>query len=747
MSKKFLPIATHVPTPPAQWMAWGQSPQLPLDHDVVMYPRVSTPRQKGNVSSEMQLEEDGKLMQIALHCGWQPRQIRFPKDDMALSGRLKMEERPAFRQMLSFIRSGEVKAVIAVEVDRLFRDKFGAEYGKFMEICEQYGVLVICPDMVYDFRDMYSITRFRDRCIAAWEYVEYQIYGKMLGARDFLGKTCRYASGCIPVSYIVDQRQKVAKGVLNPHYRKYVVYEPHAKVVLAIFRRFRELNGQLWQLYRELLRLPFVFPDFEDWVAIDGYLVRTNMKKVPGGYTIGLTALEEILCNVAYIGYWMWKQVLISTASHTPIIPSDEQDLFWYAFNRRSRENPDGTPNEHYVGNPPARRYIQKGDEVPDAMLKYIISGEDPKYIINVKPRYNKQGERTGQHLYIFVTSRKHTGTRDAKHMLMTTEVDSIFWQRLIAHLEQMKGFEAFANTEEEHKEELVAQRNEILVQIEACERAMKKLSKRLIQLSILDQEEMEGEEEAGDEEDELVKEIRKEHKKFSTEKKRQEERLRLLDEEKPSYTVQMMTYRELILKVRERIREYTTIEERQEIAEIFAIKVTLDTLSPRVYKMMLIWRDTTWGIDEIIAVRQGNPSTWWTPENDKLLEKHYATATRQELMRIFPDRPVTAIYRRASTLGLKKTKEDRESGRFPFAEDLSLMDYTVMEQYGLCWKPNQDDKEVQPPEYRAGCNGGEHGAYFVCSCGPSGSYTASGAACCAPASAVTTMSTPISTF
>lgn len=81
--------------------------------------------------------------------------------------------------------------------------------------------------------------------------------------------------------------------------------------------------------------------------------------------------------------------------------------------------------------------------------------------------------------------------------------------------------------------------------------------------------------------EDPQIKDIRKEHKRYSGEKKRQEERLRLLDEEKLSYDSQMLTYRELILEVRERIPEYITIEERQEIAEIFALKVTLDMLSP----------------------------------------------------------------------------------------------------------------------------------------------------------------------
>jgi hypothetical protein len=51
-------------------------------------------------------------------------------------------------------------------------------------------------------------------------------------------------------------------------------------------------------------------------------------------------------------------------------------------------------------------------------------------------------------------------------------------------------------------------------------------------------------------------------------------------------------------------------MEERQEITGIFATKVTLDTLSPRVCRMHIHWHDTNWGVDEIVAVRKGNPST-----------------------------------------------------------------------------------------------------------------------------------------
>src|SRR5438067_2693816 len=155
-------------------MGWGYMPVLPLAVDCVIYPRISTPGQRGNVSSELQLKEDGELWNLALRCGWIEKQIRFPKDDMELSGQLKMEERPAFKLMLTWIIRGEVRAILAVQVDRLFRDKFGAEYGKFMEICEKYKVLVITPDMIYDFADGYCVKSFRDKCIQAWDFLDYQ---------------------------------------------------------------------------------------------------------------------------------------------------------------------------------------------------------------------------------------------------------------------------------------------------------------------------------------------------------------------------------------------------------------------------------------------------------------------------------------------------------------------------------------------------------------------------------------------
>src|SRR2546422_6624802 len=148
--RKILPPASIARPAESSWKN-----ALLTNHPCQVYPRVSTPEQKKNVSAEMQQDKS-----FAVWCGWvdDGEHIIMDSADLGVSGQLKMEERPAFVQMLRRIVAGEVKTVIAAQVDRLFRDRWGAEYSKFMEICYTYGVKVVTPnpsrtgiDFVYDF--------------------------------------------------------------------------------------------------------------------------------------------------------------------------------------------------------------------------------------------------------------------------------------------------------------------------------------------------------------------------------------------------------------------------------------------------------------------------------------------------------------------------------------------------------------------------------------------------------------------
>src|SRR5689334_3852067 len=113
------------------------APQLPLETDVSIYPRQSTMKQVGNVATEMQTDD---LIAFAQRYGWKKHQIIMYLEDLGVSGKLRMDEREGFTKMLRDMTSGRVKAVIVFQVDRLFRDEWGIEYGKFMEICHTYGV-------------------------------------------------------------------------------------------------------------------------------------------------------------------------------------------------------------------------------------------------------------------------------------------------------------------------------------------------------------------------------------------------------------------------------------------------------------------------------------------------------------------------------------------------------------------------------------------------------------------------------
>jgi len=667
--------------------AWGHTPTFPLAFDCVIYPRISTPGQRGNVSSELQLAEDGELWNMALRCGWQQHQVRHPKDDMELSGTLRMEERPAFKLMLQWIINGEVRAVLAVNVDRLFRDKWGTEYSKFMEICEKYHVIVITPDMVYDFSESFCVKLFRDRCIQAWEYLEYQVYKRMLGAKDFLGETGRWAGSNLPPGYIVDRNK------LSPTFRRYIRYMPWSPIILRMFERYRELNDNLMALHREYDAKPFMFPDFEDWVDPE-IVAKCRLQKVEGGYTMALGTMTKMLCNPVYIGWWIYDNTILvdqegkPIINHEPIIqPGREEELFWHVFRQRSPYNIDGTKNMETIGQRP-RRYTQLDSPPCPAMLKKIIEAADPALNIRVQPQYSARYNQAGKYLYA-LRVRMNGYSSGAKYMLATELVDTVYWQALMMHLWQTKDFECYAKTEEQQEDTREKDIKETKALIDAVERKLAKLYKRLTIVQegqedeedeiILDEEEQKARDQALKK---MIQFLTSEITKFTVEKQRLEARLEKLEGKTDTYAAQMMEYHDLLRQLGDRVREIYSIEELYDVVNTFTTRVTLDTISPRVWKMVITWRDPAWGVDEIVSLRiEGNPGSKWTEEERAVLATHYKTARRRQLLELLPFRSWVGIRTIAVEMGLKRQRDDSPN-EFPF--DICLADWQAIQQYGL---------------------------------------------------------------
>ena len=345
---------------------------LPTTLPCQIYPRVSTPEQMRNVSAEMQQDKT-----FAEQCGWADDGVHIIMDirDLGVSGQLRMEERLAFRDMLRRIENGEIGAVVTCNVDRLFRNKWGDESGKFMEICHRYNVVVVTPDFVYDFRINWHIERFRRRCEEAWNYLEYHVYGRMLKAQEARARAGYWAGRSIPLGYVLDRR-KTIDGRENTNYNRYIPYEPHAVSIRWIFQMFKEHNGNVHALLREIEAKQCLFPDFPDDIeeAVRNQFV--HVTKVAGGYTIASeTGLRSLLVNVAYIGYWVYDGELVRTKNHEPIV---DFDTFLFAYNFLSPTKLDGTPNEQVL----ERRGRYMKWHVPDrpTLLKNCLVSADPHY-------------------------------------------------------------------------------------------------------------------------------------------------------------------------------------------------------------------------------------------------------------------------------------------------------------------------------------------------------------------------------
>ncbi len=675
--------------PTQRRMTWEAKPNLPLEKDVLLYPRVSQPGQLKNVSAELQAKEDGELVRTAKQLGWLPEnewapekgigKIRQFPQDMAKSARLRMEDRPGFKLMLQAIVAGEARAVIAVDVDRLFRDKYGSESGKFIEMCERYQVIVITPTFMYDFHDPTHIKLFKDAVTRAWDYMQYQIYDRMIYHQNYLQATGRIGRGQnINVGYILDRDEN------SPSFRHLIPYHLHADVMLNIYKRYRELGNNLGRLFRELRAKPFVFPDFPPDID-PRHVEALILTKVPGGYTIATrTGLRRMLCNTVYIGWMKNMDDVVRDEHgqpkicHKPIIP---EDLFWNVFNRHSPYLPDGSPN------PNLQQWRDRASYEPiNAMLRYIIKSVDPQvYHIQTASRRHAMKHwrgRSSAGQYILYRSKDELAA--GKTYLIASDVDSVYWKLLYRHLRATKHYEDYAKAEQQVADTKEREKNEILAQIEACDRIIEKQKKKLVKIGANDDDENE-EAKSDDIKDEamriLIEAVKEEIANQLREKKRLEERLNTFLTTDNRYAESMMEWSQLLSGIEEEedLEKYTTIEERQQLAEVFSVGVMLELLAPRVLCLTVYWRHPDWQAEQAFWLRTAMSAQRWTDEETERFRAAYVTMTPLELLQALPDRSWSALRHRSWKMGLKPLEMEG-----PLEESVCWNDYQHMQEHGV---------------------------------------------------------------
>lgn len=631
------------------------------------------------MSAEMQQDK-----RFALRCGWTDDLIIMDTRDLGLSGRLRMEDRPAFSDMIMRIAEGKIKAIIAANVSRLFRDRWGKEYSRFMEICYTYGVKVIIAnktrtgiEYIYDFSNSDDVNQFRRKCEEAWSYIENQIY-MMQAFKNEVGYSGRWAGWYLPTGYTVDLREKI-NGNENPNYKKYVPYAPWAEKVARLQARFREIGGSVYALFRELERTEFLFPPFEDSVpkelrkktALTEVYENPNVpedQRIIKGYKFtSIYGLTYMLKNPANIGHFLFKGV-ISYDNHLPIV--DYMD-FIYAFNRLSSTNLDGTPNVDYLER--AGTYVKRHISEKPAYLRNHIKAADEKNYCSYTEEVQMKTKGTIPFYSFYI--RNGGGIRQDVYTISAPDVDRVFLARFVERLQMPEAedeFGDFLSEEQAAQENHTKRLKELQVHIDATESIIEKSKRRLAML-------VEDEHEDDELIRELVNDVKKSYREHKLELKRLQveyERLVTTDTD----VEKRRSFKRLMRDAGAAWEEVVTIEDVIELIDLFAKKVTIDWKSPQFLNLTIHWKDDEWGIDNTVCFKGGCPSPHWSDEEKQILREHYAMALGKDLMRLLPLRSLESIKSQAWSMKLRRQSKKKELNVRKFC----LRDIELMEVYNI---------------------------------------------------------------
>lgn len=317
-----------------------RSEQLPTDRPVVQYIRQSTDTQvKDNEDSTFMQDEE--LAERLTIMGFS--EIIRIDTDQGISGQKRIDERSGLAYLYKLIETGKVGAVAAYDASRLWRDTTHVWYNTFIEdYLKRYNVPVIFSGE--DDVRIFWPKRQQDMDMLREEFKQAAFYLRHIeklneAKKRAIEKRVSYGGGSVPFGYVLATTRILVAGKLKKR-NYYVIYPPHAALVQWLFKRFKELGGNLARLGRELRDMHFTFPAFSGVEKIPQVSLRFNGV----GYPLRTRdALLSILTNPAYIGWYCYNGVVISKTAHDPIV---DYDVFLYAYSRLSSTTLDGQPNE-----------------------------------------------------------------------------------------------------------------------------------------------------------------------------------------------------------------------------------------------------------------------------------------------------------------------------------------------------------------------------------------------------------------
>lgn len=640
--------------------AYQQGMEFPKDTPGAIYVRQSSLAQvqKNLHSFEMQTEQfEEHFRRIGV-----TKRIVIIADDEGKSGTLEIHNREGLSRLVRLVTGAElvdgerIGWVGAVHVNRLTRDPWLITPGVLMKDCYENGVWIATLRMNFNFQDEYCQRVFMIEAEEAARHLKWMrlIMG---GAKQGASDKGLYDGRSVMPGYIVDYREYLdfEARIKNPTYKKYIVYEPHARVVKWLFQRYLELDGNFPLLCREVEAMPFLFTAFEKWVdirCISKFSAKLMIQEGldQGCYQATDDLLRGILTNPTYLGWWVPMGGGLIENNHPRIV---EEALFMYASKRLSTHD--------VYGNRQRPAMISRNGKAK-GLLKKVITGPGSDYFMYINPHSNgyltyacARYQRMGSLLHEFEVS--------------VETLDSAFLALFLTRLQEWEANGDLARWKdriedrqagkEEHKKQIRKSINEAVAKM------------RRINEIITDMENPPSKAQEND--------LKQMYRDLNEKRAQWEQELKGTLEEAAEEEVVLFQIWELIPEIKQ-YWEQLLLHDKLKVIGAFTRKVILSIPSPGWAKVEIEWKI---GQHDILHFRRKCSPGRWTEEEDAILREMYPTRDGVDILRHLPLRTWTAIRQRAIRKNLSRG-QCKNSVELAEYIETCLQDHQYAEEHGL---------------------------------------------------------------
>jgi hypothetical protein len=596
--------------------------EFPRHKPGIIYVRQSTEYQRDhNIHSyEMQTELFLKFFREQLGCTGKIDII--PDEEKGhTSGTQDIHERPGLkevdRRLTSENPTDEVGWLGAIAVNRFTRDQWLITPGVLMKHCYQKGVWVRTLKESFNFHDEQSQHLF---LLEAEEAARHLTWMKSImgGAKRVASDNGYYDGRWVAPGYIVDRSDE--------DHKKYILYEPHMKVVLWLFERFYELDANFPELCREVDAMPYLFPKFESWVEPKNvrrlHIGMIKEGKYAGYYKPSTTGLKSILTNPVYLGWWIPIDGGVLKENHPAILKGEKGEFyFWFAHSHISPYDINGIRQKPLS-------IIRNGDT--DALLKKVMEDGNGNKV------YASAQSREGADLYFCVEAGALTNTS-----LFSVNVPLVDGAFLPKFFERLRGWQVppdWKKIIQEHQR--AKEQSDVHIRSE-LEQAQADWDYKYKMLTNRNQPK-------------TARTIQRLTQECTGLEQKIAEYEALLNE--PVDQDELVQH-QVIQRLPEVIAQWPQmlLKDRLRIIGAFVDVAILCPVAPSWIKLEIHWKRQEWGIDVAHMRRKAHQE--WTPQEEEILGKIYATARIPEMLEALPLHPWYAIRVHAGEMELRRPR------------------------------------------------------------------------------------------